>query len=1252
MNFALDLDFCLKGVLALGHFLWQATVIALLVMGFAAMFRKSAAIKYAILVCGLLAMVACPVITFSLIDPANYRLDVAEMSISKQLAEMAPSTASKQIEANLPSPLGAVKPSSAELVADTYKPVAISLPESGSRAMVRAADKPQADRIQLMLLYSPYMMAGYILCAGLMLIRLLVSLCGGIKLRKDATVVHDAGILAAVTRQAEKLSMRTVPAIAYCRQIAVPMVIGIIKPIIMLPVSFATGLTTDQIEATLAHELAHIRRLDHLVNLLQRIIESVLFFHPAVWLISRRIRIERENCCDDLVVTVGHDRMSYAACLINLAERASSLGLLPGKLSVALAATDRPSKLRGRILRLTETSTQNRLTLSQARPVILITLILLAILGGYSIATQHDPPELTDYPIDAILDVPYLDGIVIDGRNDDWDDSAFMSELIETELISTDDFDARFSLAWDDRGLLVLVEVTDDLYVEDEERGRLWTKDSIELYVVNEPGGSECWQLVISPGMDADHPNVRWHLYDWRKDGELRQTELTALAARGKFADGYIIEALLPWENLGITPEMGREIAFNINVNDHDGNAGGIGANFHPLRGGDGDSYHTRPLRLSDMASQPAAAAWQGDYGQFENIALDDSWTSTAANLPPEQAIVIGNAKFRPDAEPGYISRTTLSNDGLIASPTFVVPYSDKRSAWDARLPAQFKTESYPIMTMTYRARNIRPTGAYVIYLWETTGRHRPEFYPIQSEDLITDGQIYQLRRDLRDYNFHGTMRGFSISVESGEFLPAKFELLELRFEADPNQPNAAVDNDDPLTIQVLDTEGNPVAGAHVTLDPEMANWARTGRTDTSGMVTIVPLRNWSTRHSATVSADGMADVKLSGLTAGRKHKTVLSEATMYGGRVVDSQGSPVPGTIVALAYPENIATSVGSRRINVQVASAMTGADGSWQINELPSNSPEILVSLYHPNLLPNSWHLPRQPDRADQMRSGNAELVVPDLSTLDGLVLDPDGEPADSAMVSLNPNFFATDTISTRTDTEGRFSFKGMTNGETRIVVQHGKFAPQEQVHYIHPGANTADFNLEEGYSIEGRVVDSAGNPIEGASLEAVHWHDRISLNALLQTDTEGYFAWHGAPADTVKYHIYKQGYNSVRQYEMYPDGGPYTITMEPRISIRGSVTDAATGEPIRNFEIHMMTHSAGGTPSLDRRSFTGGTYATELKSKGDYYSLAASATGYQSAVSRTISNDEASVTIDFQLTPVPAVNQPYIEPAAPDL
>lgn len=102
--------------------------------------------------------------------------------------------------------------------------------------------------------------------------------------------------------------------------VEVPTVIGWLKPVILMPATTLTGLSTEQLAALLAHELAHIRRNDYLVNLLQALVETLLFYHPAVWWVSHRIRIEREHCCDDLAVQVCGDELSYAKALVALEE--------------------------------------------------------------------------------------------------------------------------------------------------------------------------------------------------------------------------------------------------------------------------------------------------------------------------------------------------------------------------------------------------------------------------------------------------------------------------------------------------------------------------------------------------------------------------------------------------------------------------------------------------------------------------------------------------------------------------------------------------------------------------------------------------------------------------------------------------------------------------------------------------------------------------------------------------------------------
>lgn len=97
-----------------------------------------------------------------------------------------------------------------------------------------------------------------------------------------------------------------------------PVVVGWLRPVVLVPVGVLSGLPVAHLEALLLHELAHIKRRDYLVNILQSAAEALLFYHPAIWWVSGHIRAERELCCDDVAVSIGGDVLSYARALAQL----------------------------------------------------------------------------------------------------------------------------------------------------------------------------------------------------------------------------------------------------------------------------------------------------------------------------------------------------------------------------------------------------------------------------------------------------------------------------------------------------------------------------------------------------------------------------------------------------------------------------------------------------------------------------------------------------------------------------------------------------------------------------------------------------------------------------------------------------------------------------------------------------------------------------------------------------------------------
>ena len=155
---------------------------------------------------------------------------------------------------------------------------------------------------------------------SLLLLRLVVgfSYVQGLKVQQVNPISAD--IQALMDNLLKKIQIPATIKLLESARATVPMTIGWLKPVVLLPVGMATGLTVKQLEAILAHELAHIKRYDYLVNIFQNFVEILFFFHPATWFISAKVRDERENCCDDFAVEICGDRMVLAKALTQVAS--------------------------------------------------------------------------------------------------------------------------------------------------------------------------------------------------------------------------------------------------------------------------------------------------------------------------------------------------------------------------------------------------------------------------------------------------------------------------------------------------------------------------------------------------------------------------------------------------------------------------------------------------------------------------------------------------------------------------------------------------------------------------------------------------------------------------------------------------------------------------------------------------------------------------------------------------------------------
>src|SRR5262245_2612784 len=272
------------------HFTWQGTLVALSLAGVLRMLRgASTNARYAAACVALLLMSSFPPFTIAIIG----------LSTPYKTAGGLPHQFAEQ-PASEPQPVE-IEPT----IVPTQADIASAPPQR--RLFIRAAP------ITTLL---PWMILLWLLGVVFFSMRLVGGWLYTQRLKSYGTRPLEEGWEQTLRRLCDRLRAPRPARLLESALVKVPMVIGWLRPVILLPVGALTGLTPQQLEAIIAHELAHIRRHDYLINLLQAVVETLLFYHPAVWWVSRRIRQEREHCCDDLAVAVCGDALSYARALL------------------------------------------------------------------------------------------------------------------------------------------------------------------------------------------------------------------------------------------------------------------------------------------------------------------------------------------------------------------------------------------------------------------------------------------------------------------------------------------------------------------------------------------------------------------------------------------------------------------------------------------------------------------------------------------------------------------------------------------------------------------------------------------------------------------------------------------------------------------------------------------------------------------------------------------------------------------------
>jgi beta-lactamase regulating signal transducer with metallopeptidase domain len=307
------------------HFCWQAAAIALLYRVVDAAFSRSrSSVRYALALVAMMSMLVAALATLGYEE-----LRTARNNVLAAIAFREPAHPLHAAPANVP----------AESVQ-----ASLSTPVPGYEFATVITHWMPLSFVRLM----PWIDAAWLVGVMILSLRTIGGWMLIRRLRMSAMVEIPESVRATFNHLLERMEIRRRIDLFVCERISGPLAMGVFRSVVLLPVSAVTHLTPDQLEVVLAHELAHIRRGDYLWNMIQTVVETLFFFHPAVWWLGAQLRQQRELCCDDVALSCCADPVVYATALLRLEEQRGSRM----QLAMALDGHSVGMGLKARIVRI------------------------------------------------------------------------------------------------------------------------------------------------------------------------------------------------------------------------------------------------------------------------------------------------------------------------------------------------------------------------------------------------------------------------------------------------------------------------------------------------------------------------------------------------------------------------------------------------------------------------------------------------------------------------------------------------------------------------------------------------------------------------------------------------------------------------------------------------------------------------------------------------------------------------------------
>ena len=524
---------------ALLHFIWQGALVALILALVLFVLKNAPSqIRYGVSWVALIIMVALPAQSIL----KEYRALQAEQEYAQHVVPEV--DARVFVDAGDNTTEAATSSVSGETV--------------GSELPVQEAAE---ENIALARLSSmkPYLTAFWVVGVFIMSIRLFGGWFVVSRLRTMDSEPVGEELQALFDRLVEQAGIRGEVLVRQTKTCTEVLLIGWIKPAVLLPLSVVSEMSTDHLEAIIAHELAHVKRYDYILAGVQAVIETLLFFHPAVWWVSRQVRVEREHCCDDLAVEIIKDRARYARALYELEVNRNNF------LRFALSAND--GSLLSRINRLASASPAGKngyMRTGLSSGLVALVLGMSLVVGScadLSVDTENPVTVGAEFKIPAALEslvsLDDRDGVVEYVHN--VRDEGSIEEALEMTLgaYAKADEELRRSLMFviahintleGDEALLSIAETDPSVEVRHAAiRGiNIRILDEPEMgnesvRGVNTPPGSEYKYQAISLEREQALTSALQHIaQDNEQDSKVRREAVVALSHREDMGDFFV----------------------------------------------------------------------------------------------------------------------------------------------------------------------------------------------------------------------------------------------------------------------------------------------------------------------------------------------------------------------------------------------------------------------------------------------------------------------------------------------------------------------------------------------------------------------------------------------------------------------------------------------------------------------------------------------------------------------------------------